>query len=218
MTSETLNVPYLEERNGMSFRCKITDTYGDSVWSNSAVLKYRTPLAITSHPTDVIVYTGLAAVFCVKATGDGLTYQWQYKSAGASEWYNYIGMTSDTLNVPYLESQNGMNVRCVITDSEGNQVVSDVATLTYTISYTYTPTASDEIERTGDIDGDGSITAKDVTILRRYLAGGWGVTIDATDADINGDSEINAKDVTMLRRYLAGGWGVELAEKDNMLT
>lgn len=65
----------------------------------------------------------------------------------------------------------------------------------------------------GDIDGDGNINAKDVTLLRRNLAGGWGVTVNEEDADIDGDGNINAKDVTLLRRFLAGGWGIELREK-----
>ncbi len=62
----------------------------------------------------------------------------------------------------------------------------------------------------GDVNGDGEITSKDVTILRRYLAGGWNVEINEVNSDINGDGEVTSKDVTLLRRYLAGGWGVEL--------
>ncbi len=70
----------------------------------------------------------------------------------------------------------------------------------------------------GDVDGDGSINAKDVTLLRRYLAGGWGVVINTEDADVDGDGNVNAKDVTLLRRYLAGGWGVQLAQKETRPT
>ena len=60
----------------------------------------------------------------------------------------------------------------------------------------------------GDVNGDGEVNAKDVTILRRYLAGGWedASIIDEFAADVNGDSVIDARDVTRLRRYLAGGW------------
>ncbi len=62
----------------------------------------------------------------------------------------------------------------------------------------------------GDADGDNDITPKDVTMLRRHLAGGWIVTIIEANADVDGDGDITPKDVTILRRYLAGGWGVTL--------
>ena len=69
----------------------------------------------------------------------------------------------------------------------------------------------------GDINKDSEVNAKDVTILRRYLAGGWENDEEEIDlfsselfdwfaADCNGDGEVDAKDVTRLRRYLAGGW------------
>ena len=62
----------------------------------------------------------------------------------------------------------------------------------------------------GDVNGDGKINAKDVTSLRRYLAGGYGLTVNDAAADVNGDGKVNAKDVTTLRRYLAGGYGITL--------
>ncbi len=67
----------------------------------------------------------------------------------------------------------------------------------------------------GDIDGDGKVTPKDVTKLRRYLAGGWDVEVSLENADIDGDGKVTPKDVTILRRYLAGGWGIELPKKAN---
>lgn len=76
----------------------------------------------------------------------------------------------------------------------------------------------DTVAYTGDVDGDGSINAKDVTMLRRYLAGGWGVDINKENADVDGDGDVNAKDVTILRRYLAGGWGVQLVQKETRPT
>ena len=62
----------------------------------------------------------------------------------------------------------------------------------------------------GDTNGDGTINAKDVTVLRRCLAGGYGITIDERVGDTSGDGVMNAKDVTILRRYLAGGYGITL--------
>ena len=55
----------------------------------------------------------------------------------------------------------------------------------------------------GDVNNDGQVDAKDVTALRRYLAG-WDITIQAASADMNGDGSVDAKDVTILRRQLAG--------------
>ncbi len=65
----------------------------------------------------------------------------------------------------------------------------------------------------GDVDGDEKITVKDVTIMRRALAGGWGADVTIADGDVDQDGSITPKDVTMLRRYLVGGWGVTLPEK-----
>ena len=62
----------------------------------------------------------------------------------------------------------------------------------------------------GDINGDDVTNAKDVTLLRRYLAGGYGVATMQQAADVNEDTVISAKDVTFLRRHLAGGYGIVL--------
>ena len=62
----------------------------------------------------------------------------------------------------------------------------------------------------GDVNGDGKINALDVNLIRRYIVGGYGVSIDVLAADVNGDARVNAKDVNNLRRYIAGGYGVDL--------
>ena len=62
----------------------------------------------------------------------------------------------------------------------------------------------------GDVNGDGSVDLKDVTILRRYLAGGWDVTIDEENADVNGSGTVTLVDVILITRFLAGGWNVTL--------
>ena len=64
--------------------------------------------------------------------------------------------------------------------------------------------------KAGDINGDDAVNLKDVVILRRHIAGGWGVKLDENIADINKDGAVNLKDVVLLRRYIAGGWNVTL--------
>ena len=57
----------------------------------------------------------------------------------------------------------------------------------------------------GDVNRDGVVDIKDVTVLRRYLAGTVaGSDVDLLAADCNGDGVVDIKDVTILRRYLAG--------------
>ena len=63
----------------------------------------------------------------------------------------------------------------------------------------------------GDANGDGMLNLKDTVLIRRYLAGGWDVTIDETAADADGDGTVTMQDVVLLNRYIAGGWDVELA-------
>ncbi|MBQ7565988.1 MAG: hypothetical protein IJT18_02610 [Oscillospiraceae bacterium] len=62
----------------------------------------------------------------------------------------------------------------------------------------------------GDLDGDGSVSMRDVLLLRRSLAGGYGVTLDPSAADLNSDGNTDMRDLLYLRQYLAGGYGITL--------
>lgn len=72
-----------------------------------------------------------------------------------------------------------------------------------------TTAATPSAVKCGDANGDNSIDLKDVTVMRRALAG-WDVAVNDTAADINKDGSFDLKDVVILRRYLAGSWGVVL--------
>ncbi len=61
----------------------------------------------------------------------------------------------------------------------------------------------------GDVNGDGFITIKDITALKRYLADWDGITFVAAAADVNGDGSITIKDITTLKRHLADWDGYE---------
>lgn len=62
----------------------------------------------------------------------------------------------------------------------------------------------------GDVNGDGIVNGKDVTLVRRFIAGGYDTEIKEAAADVNDDGVINGKDVTLIRRFITGGYGVEL--------
>ena len=58
----------------------------------------------------------------------------------------------------------------------------------------------------GDVNGDEAVNGKDITLIRRYTAGGYNVSINEEAADVNADGVINGKDVTLIRRVNAGGY------------
>lgn len=62
----------------------------------------------------------------------------------------------------------------------------------------------------GDLSGDGVVNMADVVNLRRYIVGGYDLTINIDAADVNNDGSVNMADVVLIRRYVVGGYGVEL--------
>ena len=56
----------------------------------------------------------------------------------------------------------------------------------------------------GDADGDGDVTALDVTLLQRFLAQIASESdVDVTAADVDLDGEVGMLDVTLIQRYLS---------------
>ena len=98
------------------------------------VKKTEKELAIVSDPSDYKGVVGETAEFIVEATGEGLTYQWEYCNEGSSKWRtsSMEGNDTATIKVPAGSWRNGQKYRCVIKDVEGNTLTSDAATLTVT--------------------------------------------------------------------------------------
>ena len=62
----------------------------------------------------------------------------------------------------------------------------------------------------GDANDDYFIDDSDVLVIRRWLVGGWDMTINEANADVNYDDSIDLKDVVIIRRYLSDDWDVDL--------
>ena len=83
---------------------------------------------ITEQPKYQNWMVGNYANFSVQATGEDLSYQWQVKFVGSSEFKNALAPSAKT-SLYYFEMQPGhkdMQVRCVITDKNGQGVTSRV--------------------------------------------------------------------------------------------
>ena len=85
-------------------------------------------LIITGQPTSQSVNAGQTVTFKIAATGKNLKYQWQISTDGKN-WIN-SGIESGKTNAytfTALDSHNGRLQRCVVTDVNGNKVISNVA-------------------------------------------------------------------------------------------
>ena len=141
--TETLYVPIKNSRNGNQYRCIVSDSYGNSITSDAATLTVGArplQLDILVQPEDYFGPSGDVAVFTIEAQGDGLSYQWQVNSSNLWKATTMDGATTDTLYVPIKNSRNGNQYRCIVSDTYGNSMTSEPATLivgqrTITITY-----------------------------------------------------------------------------------
>lgn len=88
-------------------------------------------ITITRQPDSYIGAVGENAVFRIAATGSNLRYQWQYKTAGLSDWVNCTaaGSTTPELRFPITSKNNDQTeFRCIVADNS-NTVISQTARL-----------------------------------------------------------------------------------------
>ena len=118
--------------SGYQYRCIVTDSSGKSVTSEVCTLTVSSVLAITSQPASATVESGKTQSFEVKASGSGLTYQWQVSTDGGKNWKNtgVSGNKTSKITITAVSGISGYQYRCIVTDSSGKSVTSDVCTLT----------------------------------------------------------------------------------------
>ena len=140
-TSSSYTFDVTTARDGRQIYCKITDAYGKTVESNTVKISVKvsqepdepeepkTPLEIISQPNDVTAADGDSATVGVKATGDGLKYQWYYRNAGASTWKT-ASSTSSSYTFDVTTARDGRQIYCKISDSYGQTLKSRTLTVT----------------------------------------------------------------------------------------
>lgn len=123
-----------EYHNGYPYYCEITDAYGNTVRTKIvSVSVTETPaIILRTQPADVVAPVGRIATFSVDAEGTGLAYQWQWQDNQGGTWANssQTGNNTPVFSMPVESHRNGYKYRCVITDANGNTVMTDTATLT----------------------------------------------------------------------------------------
>ena len=117
------------ERNGRQVYCVVTDKYGFTAQSDTVTLTMADPVKITVQPQSVKVENGKTAKVSFTAVGDGLTYKWYYKNAGAGDFSYTSSYKTNSYSVNMTAARSGRQVYCVVTDQYGNTATTDTVTL-----------------------------------------------------------------------------------------
>lgn len=140
-----------------------------------------------------------------KALGSGCQLPWDAQEVDAE---SLVDGVIATLTFQILETVNeNTSINICLSYDAGAIIDENMNPLSITLEngkiqvISYTP---------GDVNEDGLINSTDVVYLRRYVAGGYGVTINEAAADVNDDGLINTTDAVYIRRFVAGGYGVKL--------
>lgn len=90
---------------------------------------------ITKQPVSAVGKVDTIIGITVAATATGLKYQWQYSTDKGQTWKNSssTGNNSPTISLTISPTWNGVHLRCVITDENGNAEISNDAVI-YAVS------------------------------------------------------------------------------------
>ena len=114
--------------DGRKLYCVVTDKYGNTAKSNTITLGMKKTVQITSQPKSQTKDEGEKATFTVKATGDGLKYQWYYSTNGGSS-FSKSSCVKATYSQTAKASVDGRQFYCVVTDAYGNHENTKTVTL-----------------------------------------------------------------------------------------
>ncbi len=131
----TYSVAMVRGKIGREIYCVVTDKYGNSVTSRTAVLgvvypEGYEPPAVTRQPHDAYAAFNEIAVTDFEATGDGLTYQWYFQNPGKETWTR-SSLKGTEYSVLLTKAKSGRRVKCVVTDRYGNTAETEPAALYY---------------------------------------------------------------------------------------
>ena len=216
---------------GMQVRCVVTDATGASVTSETATCVEAPTLAIVSQPENVTWKVGTTASFTVEAAGEGLTYQWQVKQVGKSDFSNSGAASAKTANYTFTmqNAHKGMQVRCVVTDASGASVTSETAMCVEApalaivsqpedVTWEVGKTASFAVSATGenlsyqwqvkqvgknDFSNSGAASAKTANYMFTMQSGHKGMQVRCVVTDANGASVTSEIATCVERQVLA---------------
>ena len=115
--------------DGASYRCLVTDFYGDTFASDAAVLRLVDRLTVLTQPQDAAGFPEDTVSFTVSTMCDTLALTWQTRLTEDEEWQE-LDAHDATLRVAIGREDDGRGYRCLLTDRDGRTAVTDEACLT----------------------------------------------------------------------------------------
>lgn len=175
--------------DGAQFRCKITDANGDSVISNTAEATAKdTELEITKQPEDILDgKPDTTYYFTVTVSGGKVpyTYQWEWGEGGnwskPSSGIPSAKTDKFSLSLSSAVKDQTVDVRCIITDADGNTVTSKAATL-------LVPASNIDIGMPASLDAKANET---VTVTAASVTGGKAPYTYKWTYDVGGDYDFD---------------------------
>ncbi|MBO5576288.1 MAG: cell wall-binding repeat-containing protein [Ruminococcus sp.] len=133
VNTQECKVKLSKEQVGRIYRCVVADSNtGECVVSGNAKLSVCSDMKITEQPGSAIGELGSVQRFVVQSGGDGLKYQWQKSSDGKTKFADITDTDSAKtacLTQTVTPENCGMYYRCIITDKNGKQIITDTVRL-----------------------------------------------------------------------------------------
>ncbi len=129
ITKDTYSVTMDSTRNGRKLFCVVTDKYGNKMTSHIVTIGIKKPLKITTQLTNAVAKNGGSIKTSFVASGDGLTYTWYYKDAGATDFAVTTSFTSTSYSTTMNSVRANRQIFCVVRDKYGNAVKTNTVTL-----------------------------------------------------------------------------------------
>ena len=99
------------------------------VESTESTASTEPSFAIIRQPENMLFVPGSCITLSLKAQGTGLQYQWYYRKPGQTEFSLWNGRTHSSELVAPVDSWDGIELYCTVTDGENHSIDSDIITV-----------------------------------------------------------------------------------------
>ena len=114
----------------LKVRVIVRDADGNSITSNTITVTLKKAPVITSQPVSITGKIGDTVEFKIGASGNNLTYKWQYMMKGQNTWKDFVNGSTSTMKKVLGDTYDDLKVRVIVRDADGNSVTSNVVNVT----------------------------------------------------------------------------------------